>query len=272
MEEITAILSGDDDSEADPDYEDDNEISSSDSDDIESNPKRVKKNPGPDIHPDVCDEPVVVRPEFFEPVLNEIQLCGEPAVDQQVSDQIQLPTEPASGSTNESGEPGPSSHKKKKVTNAKQKKVKTVKQKKVKSSGKKTKDGEFRVYMMPPAEHANAVTDEDSDHSDCESRNTVHMPRRLLQAPAEVGGQQDQTVDTEQCGWKKQNSNLIGSKVSNFSPKEISAEDAAKIESASTAFDFYKLFQTEKHVERILEQTKLCSSKRFRKTFIKHYK
>ena len=37
-----------------------------------------------------------------------------------------------------------------------------------------------------------------NDHSDCESRNTVHMPCRLLQGPAEVGGQQNQTVDTEQ--------------------------------------------------------------------------
>ena len=58
------------------------------------------------------------------------------------------------------------------------------------------------------------------------------MPRRLWQAPAEVGDQQDETVDTEQAeqwGRKKQNSNLIGSKVSNFSPKGISAEDAAKI-------------------------------------------
>ena len=100
------------------------------------------------------------------------------------------------------------------------------------------------------------MTDEDSDPSDCESHHTVHMPRRLWQAPAEVGDQQDETVDTEkieQCGWKKQNSNLIGSKVSNFSPKEIRAEDAAKIEKASTAFDFYKLFQTEEHVGTILE-------------------
>ena len=66
MEEITAILS-DDDSDTDPDYEDDNEISSSDSDDIESNPKLAKKNPRSDIHSDACDEQVVILPQFFEP-------------------------------------------------------------------------------------------------------------------------------------------------------------------------------------------------------------
>ena len=64
-EEITAILSGDD-SDTDPDYEDDNEISSSDCDDIESNPKLVK-NPRSDIYSDACDEQVVIRPQFFEP-------------------------------------------------------------------------------------------------------------------------------------------------------------------------------------------------------------
>ena len=42
------------------------------------------------------------------------------------------------------------------------------------------------MYVQTPKENPEAITDEDSDKSDNKAGHINHLPRRLLQAPAEV--------------------------------------------------------------------------------------
>ena len=42
----------------------------------------------------------------------------------------------------------------------------------------------------------------------------------------------------------------------------LSQEDDDKVDSCSTAFDFYKLFQTDQFVQEILDQSKLYGQQR----------
>ena len=122
--------------------------------------------------------------------------------------------------------------------------------------------------MQPPKENPEAVTDEDSDKSDNEAGHINHLPRRLLQAPAEIrdtfheDNDPDPIPDKEEKTWTKQNPHKIGSNVQEAVPNWLSQNDQDDVDSCSTAFDFYKLFQTDGFVQEILEQSKLYGQQR----------
>ena len=141
--------------------------------------------------------------------------------------------------------------------------------KRVKKSGKHlAKNGQFRVYIQPPKENPEAITDEDSDKSDNEAGHINHLPRRLLQAPAEVRDEFDEQDDQDSIpervekSWSKQNPHKIGSNLQEPVASVLSQEDNDEVDSCSTAFDFYKLFQPDEFVQEILDQSKLYGQQR----------
>ena len=53
------------------------------------------------------------------------------------------------------------------------------------------------MYVQPPKENPEAITDEDSDKSDNEAGHINHLPKRLLQALAEVRDGFDEQDDQD---------------------------------------------------------------------------
>ena len=57
--------------------------------------------------------------------------------------------------------------------------------------------------------------------------------------------------------WKKEDPGLLGSKVLPFVRPALSAGDRDILENCKTAYDFYKLFQSDEFVDLVVYQSKL---------------
>jgi hypothetical protein len=110
------------------------------------------------------------------------------------------------------------------------------------------------------------------DDSDAPTGVVRHLPRRLLGSQAEVrrrkkaatgnrleaDSDSDGDEEREDRGrWSTTDPGLLGSKIPPFIQVERPAEDAATLENVSTAYDFYKLFQSDSWVDEIVYQSKL---------------
>lgn len=117
------------------------------------------------------------------------------------------------------------------------------------------------------------------DDSDEPSGLTRHLPRRLLAVHAEkrkrkraaIGNRAtrlENDSDTEDEGppvvvpqprgqWTRQDPGLIGTNTPHFIKPVISAMDYSKLDDLSTAFDYYKLFQSDSFANEVIYQSRL---------------
>ena len=160
-----------------------------------------------------------------------------------------------------------------------------------KEDSSEDEDEEMMVIMNPPQERAGGDTDEDSDDSDNPSSCAQHLPRRLLGGQGEavvLSGKRKKKVglgkrkrrmgedDTEEeevppvaaaarvqitknieRDWTTEDTGMVGSKVPKFEKPGLSAADQEKIESCNTAFDYYKLFNTDSFLNNTIYQSRL---------------
>ncbi len=111
------------------------------------------------------------------------------------------------------------------------------------------------------------------DDSDAPRGLVHHLPRRLLKGQAqlrkrrkaatgkrleaETDSESDEEEEEDKEKWSKTDPGLLGTKTPPFVKPVLSADDAAELDKLSTAYDYYKLFQSEKWVEEIVFQSKL---------------
>lgn len=57
--------------------------------------------------------------------------------------------------------------------------------------------------------------------------------------------------------WSKRDPSLVGTKVPPFIKPVLSAEDTEKLENLNTAYDYYKLFQSESFANEVVYQSRL---------------
>lgn len=75
---------------------------------------------------------------------------------------------------------------------------------------------------------------------------------------AESDSDPEQDVEVEGRGkWSSTDPGLLGTKTPPFIKPVLSEEDSADLENLSTAYDYYKLFQSDKWVDEIVYQSKL---------------
>ena len=74
---------------------------------------------------------------------------------------------------------------------------------------------------------------------------------------AETDSDSDEEEEEDKEKWSKTDPGLLGTKTPPFVKPVLSADDAAELDKLSTAYDYYKLFQSEKWVEEIVFQSKL---------------
>ena len=81
--------------------------------------------------------------------------------------------------------------------------------------------------------------------------------------PTEVTDQND-----NQDEWTNLDSGLVGSKVSHFAVPDIDPVDEEKLNRCKTAYDFYKLFNTQEFLEQIMDQSKLYATQKGKEKLI----
>lgn len=111
-----------------------------------------------------------------------------------------------------------------------------------------------------------------SDDSDAPTGLIRHLPRRLLggaaqlrkkrRAPTgnrvEADSNSDDDGEKEYKGkWSNTDTGLLGTKTPQFIKPVLSEVDEQALANISTAYDYYKLFQSDKWVEEIVYQSKL---------------
>jgi hypothetical protein len=124
-------------------------------------------------------------------------------------------------------------------------------------------EGEVRVFIAPPIEKAEAVTDGDSDDSDEPSGDVRHLPSGLLLSKATTSRRKRSAISnkkkccetaeeegpTDSGGgeagrqWRRQDPWLVSSNILPFQKPALSPEDQEKLDGPSSAYSFYKLFQ-----------------------------
>lgn len=140
------------------------------------------------------------------------------------------------------------------------------------------KEEEIRIYMHPPEERADGDTDKDSDDSDEPEGLVRHLPRRLLRGTAEKrrrkraplgdrltadsDDEDDGEVQPQEGQWTRKDQGFLGTKVPPFIKPVLSAADTDILETAKTAYDYYKLFQPDEYVDEIIYQSKLYGVQR----------
>jgi len=73
--------------------------------------------------------------------------------------------------------------------------------------------------------------------------------------------EEEEEVNTRRTGpWVKKNPNLIGSKIPDFKKPDQPAPELTP--AVATAYDYYKLFQSEKFVDLVIEQSKLYAGQK----------
>lgn len=109
-----------------------------------------------------------------------------------------------------------------------------------------------------------------------------HLPRRLLGGQAEkrtrkqsgIGPRKNARVEADSDSsedefegaasaatgagqWSRRDPGLVSSRVPTFVKPVLSPEDSAKLENLSTAYDYYKLFQSDSFVNEVVYQSRL---------------
>jgi hypothetical protein len=74
---------------------------------------------------------------------------------------------------------------------------------------------------------------------------------------AETDSDSDEEEEEDKEKWSKTDFGLLGTKTPPFVKPVLSADDAAELDKLSTAYDYYKLFQSEKWLEEIVFHSKL---------------
>jgi len=111
------------------------------------------------------------------------------------------------------------------------------------------------------------------DDSDEPTGMVRHLPRRLLGGQAQVrkrkkaatgnrveaeSGSDSEGEEREVKGkWSSTDPGLLGTKTPEFVKPVLSEDDTAALANISTAYEYYKLFQTDKWVDEIVYQSKL---------------
>jgi len=111
-----------------------------------------------------------------------------------------------------------------------------------------------------------------SDDSDEPSGASRHLPARLLGTTAQatkrkkgrsnpVKAGDDDAGDAASAAasgqWKRVNPGLVGTNIPIFQKPAFTAEEEQILDGARTAFDYYKLFQSDDFVSEVINQSKL---------------
>jgi hypothetical protein len=115
-----------------------------------------------------------------------------------------------------------------------------------------------------------------SDDSDEPTGEVRHLPRRLLNVRAEAKkrkrsdiGNKTRRLEADESGeedsgdgmlpgqWSHKNPGLVGTKIPAFVKPVLAAEDREKLESLNSAYDYYRLFQSDSFANEVVYQSRL---------------
>jgi hypothetical protein len=115
-----------------------------------------------------------------------------------------------------------------------------------------------------------------TDDSDEPTGEVRHLPRRLLNVRAEAKkrkrsgiGNKTRRLEADESDeedgdtppavgeWSRKNPGLVGTQVPDFIKPVLAAEDSEKLENLNSAYDFYKLFQSDSFANEIVYQSRL---------------
>ena len=125
---------------------------------------------------------------------------------------------------------------------------------------------EIQVHIIPSKENKHADTDVDSNNSDGPSGEPAKLPGKLLGGLGEAVNVKQRkrgnkyvykSRKNNDIVWTKDNPGFAGSKVPRLLRHELSFENQEFLDSCSTAYDFYKVFQPDTFTEQVIFQSKL---------------
>lgn len=139
-------------------------------------------------------------------------------------------------------------------------------------------DGGAVIFIEPPLEPPTAASDEDSDHSDEEAAGDVlHLPARILQAPAHMTVDLESDWDTEDeiplahfaktnlprykpgKDWTEKNPAFI---IPGPQQKIQPSKDDFLRETLKTPIDAFRIFLSEKFIEEMCRQTQIYAGQK----------